>query len=163
MNRASDLLFAMARFADVPEPELFEGRGRSSAEANVKVSARRRKGYAHTVTSEHHTLIVDEPVEKGGADTGPRPTALLALSLASCTAITIEMYADRKEWDVGDLEVEVDYELDPKGTSRFDVLLKLPAALSDEQVEQLRVIAGKCPVHRVLLGEVEITDRVERV
>ena len=85
------------------------------------------------------------------------------MSLAACTAITIEMYADRKEWDVGDLEVEVDYELDPKGTSRFDVVLKLPAALSDEQVDSLRVIAAKCPVHRVLMGEVEITDRVERV
>ena len=100
VNRASDLLFAMARFADVSEPELFEGRGGVGG-SQVKVSARRRKGYAHTVTFEHHTLIVDEPVEKGGADTGPRPTALLAMSLASCTAITIEMYANRKEWDVG--------------------------------------------------------------
>jgi putative redox protein len=60
------------------------------------------------------------------------------------------------------LEVEVDYELNPKGTSRFDVLLKLPAALSAEQAEALRVIASKCPVHRVLLGDVEITDRIER-
>jgi len=129
----------------------------------VKVSARLRKGYAHTVTFEHHTLIVDEPQESGGADTGPRPTALLGMSLASCTAITIEMYADRKQWDVGDLEVDVDYELDPKGTSRFDVTLKLPTTLNDEQVERLRVMAGRCPVHRVLKGEVEITDRVERV
>jgi putative redox protein len=129
----------------------------------VKVSAKRRKGLAHTVTFEHHTLIADEPTDRGGADTGPRPTALLAMSLASCTAITIEMYADRKRWDVGDLEVGVDYDLEPKGTSRFDVVLKLPSTLSDEQVEQLRVIAGKCPVHRVLKGEVEIADRVERV
>lgn len=129
----------------------------------MRVSARRRKGYAHTVTAEHHTLIVDEPAERGGGDTGPRPTALLAMSLASCTAVTVEMYAERKQWDVGDLVVDVDYELDPKATSRFDVMLKLPAALSDEQVEALRVIAAKCPVHRVLLGQVEITDRIERV
>jgi putative redox protein len=129
----------------------------------VKVSARRRKGYAHTVTFDHHTLIVDEPEEKGGADTGPRPTSVLAMSLASCTAITVEMYADRKGWDVGELEVEIDYELEPKGTSRFEVLLKLPAGLSDDQAESLRTIAGKCPVHRVLIGDVEITDQVERV
>ena len=129
----------------------------------MKASARRRKGYAHTVTFEHHTLIVDEPVDEGGSDAGPRPTALLAMSLASCTAITIEMYAERKQWDVGELEVEVDYELDPKGTSRFDLTLKLPSALSDEEAEQLRSIAGRCPVHRILKGEVEITDRVERV
>jgi len=63
----------------------------------VKASARRRKGYAHTVTFDHHTLIVDEPEDEGGADAGPRPTALLAMSLASCTAITIEMYAERKQ------------------------------------------------------------------
>jgi len=129
----------------------------------VKATARRRKGYAHTVTFDHHTLIVDEPEEEGGADTGPRPTALLAMSLASCTAITIEMYAARKGWDLGDVEVEVDYQLDPKGTSRFDVVLKLPGALSDEQAERLGAIACKCPVHRVLLGDVDITDRVERV
>ena len=129
----------------------------------MKVSARLRKGYAHTVTFQHHTLIIDEPVERGGGDTGPRPTAVLAMSLASCTAVTMEMYANRKEWDLGGLEVEVECELDPKHTSRFDVLLKLPAALSDEQAEALRVIAAKCPVHRVLLGQVEITDRIERV
>ena len=92
----------------------------------MKVSARRRKGYAHSLTAGNHTLIADEPVEKGGTDTGPTPTQLLALSLASCTAITIEMYADRKEWDVGDVAVDVDYELDPKGTSRFDVVIQIP-------------------------------------
>jgi putative redox protein len=129
----------------------------------VKVTAKRRRGYAHSLTAGHHTLIADEPEDKGGTDTGPAPKQLLALSLAACTAITIEMYADRKEWDVGDLEVEVEYELNPKATSVFDVVLKLPAPLTDEQVEQLRVIAGKCPVHRVLTGAVEITDRVERV
>jgi putative redox protein len=129
----------------------------------VKVAAKRRKGYAHSLTAGHHTLIADEPRDKDGSDTGPEPTQLLALSLAACTAITIEMYADRKEWDVGDVEVEVDYELKPKETSRFEVLVKVPEAISEEQAELLRTIAGKCPVHRTLTGEVEITDRVERV
>jgi putative redox protein len=129
----------------------------------VKVSAKRRKGLAHSLTADHHTLIADEPPDKGGTDTGPRPTQLLALSLAACTAITVEMYAARKEWDVGDLAVEVDYEIDPGGTSRFDVQLQLPSALSDEQVEKLKAIAAKCPVHRVLMGSVEIQDQVVRV
>lgn len=129
----------------------------------MRVSARRRKGYAHSLTAGNHTLIADEPPDAGGTDTGPRPTQLLALSLASCCAVTVEMYADRKEWDLGELEVDVDYELDPKRTSRFEVVLKVSGELSDEQVERLTMIAGKCPVHRVLLGEVEIEDRVERV
>ena len=129
----------------------------------MKVSARRRKGYAHSLTAGNHTLIGDEPPEKGGTDAGPRPTQLLALSLATCTAITVEMYAERKQWDVGDVEVEVDYEIDPEGTSRFDVVIQIPGEVTDEQVAKLKAIAAKCPVHRVLTGSVEINDRVERV
>ena len=73
------------------------------------------------------------------------------------------MYADRKGWDVGELEVQVDYELMPKeGRARFEVVLKVPSALSDKQVERLKVIAHKCPVHRTLQGEVAISDEVER-
>jgi putative redox protein len=130
----------------------------------MRATAKRRKGYAHSLTFGHHTLIADEPEEKGGTDTGPSPTELLALSLAACTAITLEMYADRKGWDVGQLEVEVDYELG-KGelATRYDIVIRLPSDLSDEQVERLRVIAGKCPVHRALTGDVEISDEVERV
>jgi putative redox protein len=130
----------------------------------MRVGAKRRKGYAHGLTVGHHTLIADEPRDKGGTDAGPSPAQLLALSLASCTAITIEMYANRKDWDVGDLEVEVDYEFgEGEVPSRYDVVLKLREDLSGEQVERLRVIAGKCPVHRALIGDVEITDQVERV
>jgi putative redox protein len=78
--------------------------------------------------------------------------------------MTIEMYADRKGWDVGDLVVDIDYELEPReGRARFDMTMQLPKELSDEQVEKLIAIAGKCPVHRTLLGEIEIAERVERV
>jgi putative redox protein len=129
----------------------------------MRVSARRRKGLAHSLTAGHHTLIADEPRDKGGTDTGPSPSQLLALSLASCTAVTIEMYADRKGWDLGEVEVEVDYDVRPKeGPARFDVALKLPAALTDEQVERLLAIAHKCPVHRALTGQVVVEDRVVR-
>ena len=68
----------------------------------MRVVARRREGYAHDVEIEGgHSLISDEPESVGGTDTGPSPTRLLAASLAACTAITVEMYADRKGWDVG--------------------------------------------------------------
>jgi putative redox protein len=108
-------------------------------------------------------VIADEPRDKGGSDTGPTPQELLAMSLASCVAITVEMYADRKRWDVGRLSVDVDYELDPKGEcSRFDVVLHVPAELPDEQVERIKTIAAKCPVHRTLVGGVRVEDRVER-
>jgi putative redox protein len=128
----------------------------------VKVSAQRRKGYAHSLTAGHHTVIADEPPDKGGADTGPEPTQLLAMSLASCTAITVEMYADRKEWDVDNLTVDVDYQIEPKGTSRFDVVIRIAGDVTDEQLTRLKEIACKCPVHRVLMGRVEINDEVQR-
>jgi putative redox protein len=107
-------------------------------------------------------MLVDEPAP-GEAGSGPTAKQLLAMSLASCTAITVEMYADRKQWDVGRLEVEVDYGPYEKGKpSHFEVLLKLPAGLSDEQVERLLQIAARCPVHRTISGEVTISDRAER-
>ena len=78
----------------------------------MQVVARRIEGFAHEVEIEGgHTLVVDEPADRGGTDTGPRPTQLLAASLAGCTAITIEMYAERKGWDVGAIEVDVDVDL----------------------------------------------------
>jgi putative redox protein len=130
----------------------------------VKVNAKRRKGYAHSLTAGRHALIVDEPEEKGGADMGAMPSQLLALSLAACTAITIEMYADRKGWEVGAVEVEVEYEPAPREhRARFDVTIKLPDTLPEDQVASLIQIAAKCPVHRMLKGGVEISDRVERV
>jgi putative redox protein len=130
----------------------------------MKVSARRRKGYAHSLTAGKHVLIADEPVDKGGSDTGPTPSQLLALSLASCTAITVEMYANRKGWELAAVEVEVDYELPARpGRGRFDVVVKLPADVTDECAERIALIAPRCPVHRALKGGVDITDRVERI
>ena len=126
--------------------------------------ARRIEGFAHEVDLEGgHELIVDEPADRGGTDTGPRPTQLLATSLAGCTAITIEMYADRKGWDVGKLEVEVEMGYDGTVPNSFDVAIALPAELDDEQRRKLLVIAAKCPVHKVLAGEatVTVTERVE--
>jgi putative redox protein len=110
--------------------------------------------------------VIDEPEEAGGANQGPSPTRTLAAALAACTAITTEMYADRKGWDVGELEVEVEMEYGEASVPRsFAVIVRLPRGLSQEQVERLEVIAGKCPVHRLLNHEreVTITDRVELV
>ena len=131
----------------------------------MKAVARRVEGLAHHVEVDGHELTVDEPADEGGTDMGPSPTRLLTASLASCTAITIVMYADRKDWDVGELEVSAEFAGAAKRgeTARFDVTINLPRALSDEQAERIQVVAGKCPVHRTLIGEVEVNDRVERV
>jgi putative redox protein len=126
--------------------------------------ARRREGYTHDVEIDGHTLVSDEPAAAGGADQGPSPTRLLAAALASCVAITVEMYAGRKGWDLGRLEVVVDMEYGESSLPKsFLVTLKLPRDLPGEQRERIEAIAAKCPVHRTLAGEVEIEDRVELV
>ena len=74
------------------------------------------------------------------------------------------MYADRKGWDLGDLEVVAEFTPAPRGESdHFDVTLKLPGGLSEEQIAADQAIAGKCPVHRTLAAEakVSINDHVE--
>jgi putative redox protein len=128
----------------------------------VKALARRREKYAHDVKVRRHQLTADEPEDHGGEDMGPSPQELLAASLASCTAVTVEMYAARKGWQVDGLEVDVDYTPAERGCpTNFKLVLRLPAHLSEEQVEKLRVIAAKCPVHRTLEGEVFFDERVE--
>jgi len=131
---------------------------------SVKVVARRQQGFAHDIEIEgRHSLRIDEPAAAGGADSGPSPTRLVAAGLAGCTALTIEMYAERKGWEVGKVEVDVDVTYDEFAPLSFAVTLRLPAELSDEQRERLVVVARKCPVHKLLVGEtlVTVSDRVE--
>ncbi len=130
----------------------------------MKASSTRSGAFKQTIRVRAHQLLADEPVDEGGEDAGPSPEELLAASLASCTAITMEMYAQRKGWDLGTTEVTCEYTPADRGCpTRFDLVLRLPEHLDDEQVSRLKVIAAKCPVHRTLDGEVMFDERVERV
>jgi putative redox protein len=131
----------------------------------MKASARREDGtLQHAVEIRSHTLVADEPKDEGGDDAGPSPQELLAASLASCTAITMEMYAKRKGWEVGDVAVHVDYEPAQRGSpTRFRMRVDLPKEVPEEQRERLMQIGAKCPVHRVLEGEVMFEETVELV
>jgi putative redox protein len=131
----------------------------------MKATTRRHGGtYKHTVEVRDHELTVDEPLEEGGEDAGPSPQELLAVSLASCTAVTMEMYAARKGWDIGPVEVAVDYTRPERGgPTKFELVMRLADDVPDERVERLRLIAAKCPVHRTLEGEVMFVQRLERL
>ena len=128
------------------------------------VVARRIDGYSHEVDlGDGREIVVDEPVADGGDDTGPRPGQLLAGSLAGCTAITIELYAKRKGWELDGLEVTADMssaggEVPAHAVpTHFTVEVTLPPNLDDEQRRKLMVIAEKCPVHKLLEHGAEIT------
>jgi putative redox protein len=130
----------------------------------MRAIATKQNGFRHVVQVRDHQLTVDEGPDHGGEDAGPCPQELLAASLASCTAITIEMYAQRKGWDVGDVEVECDYQPAERGCpTRFTIVIRVPDTTSPEQAAKLRVVAAKCPIHRTLDGEVMFDERVERL
>ncbi len=113
------------------------------------------------VSVRTHRLTADEPKNAGGDDAGPSPQELLAASLASCTAITMEMYAMRKGWDVGEMSVDVEYEPAQRGSpTRFRMNVAMPKELPEDQRERLMQIAAKCPVHRALESEVMFDEHV---
>jgi putative redox protein len=137
----------------------------------MKVVARRKAsgegrvlGFAHDVEIEGgHTVRIDEPSAARGTDTGPSPTRLVAAALAGCTAITMEMYAERRGWDIGAVEVDVDVTYDDFAPLSFAVTLRLPAELGEEQRARLLAVATKCPVHKLIAGEtpVIVSEKVE--
>jgi putative redox protein len=126
------------------------------------VARRVGDGLEHRIEIGSHRLTSDEPADLGGSDTGPSPQELLAGSLASCSAITLEMYAMRKGWNVGEVIVDVDYEPAQRGSpTRFTINVHLPKELPEDQCERLMQIVAKCPVHRTLEGEVMFEETLE--
>jgi putative redox protein len=129
---------------------------------SMRATAHQLENFRHDVRVRSHTLTADEPTDHGGDDSGPSPQELLAASLASCTAITMEMYARRKGWDIAGLAVDCEYTPAERGCpTKFAMVYHMPAHLSEDQAEKLTVIAAKCPVHRTLEGEVAFEERVE--
>jgi putative redox protein len=107
-----------------------------------------------------HQWLADEPLDLGGANAGPSPERLLLGSLGACTAITLQMYAARKQWPIESIEVELQFNPDGKPADGTDITRKisLKGELSNEQRERLLQIANACPIHKVLTGEVRIAS-----
>ena len=129
----------------------------------MRAVARRENGaFRHEIQIRDHTLTSDEDEEDGGGDAGPSPLELLAASLASCSAVTMEMYAERKGWDIGEVVVDVDYEPAQRGSpTKFRINVQLPKELPEDQRTRLMQIVAKCPVHRTLEGEVMFEENLE--
>lgn len=106
-----------------------------------------------------HEFVSDEPTEMGGGDTGPSPDELLEASLASCTVITLRMYADRKIWKVEEIEVTVSLER-PDNKTVFNRTIKITGDIDETQLERLLQIAKACPVSKTLNGEIEIGSHI---
>ncbi|CAA7195479.1 OsmC family protein [Chryseobacterium potabilaquae] len=126
----------------------------------VKATLGKTKYYTEVVAGDNH-LITDEPIDKGGQNKGFNPFEILATSLASCTAATLRMYIDRKEWDIDNIHVEVELEnfpLTKKAIFKRDISFE--GHVDEEQMKRLRSIADACPVHKILINEIEIETKL---
>jgi putative redox protein len=112
--------------------------------------------FAQDIQVGAHRLRADEPVALGGDDGGLAPHELLLAALGSCTAMTLKVYAERKGWPLRDVHVTLNGVSGPAGFS-ISRQLTLAGDLDGEQRQRLLEIAGKCPVHRTLVGEIAIT------
>ena len=111
--------------------------------------------YQTQLQARTHSLLADEPEDVGGRDEGPRPGDFMRMALASCTAITLRMYADRKQWDIRRIRVTVSNgPFDGKTT--YSTRVEVEGNVSTEQRERLTQIARLCPVHKTLTNPIEI-------
>jgi putative redox protein len=103
-------------------------------------------------------FIADEHIEVGGTQKGMNPHELLLGSLASCTAITLRMYANRKEWPLDSVQVNVNITVEADATKGtiIERSIQLNGNLSSEQKERLLYIANRCPIHKILSGTLQI-------
>jgi len=114
--------------------------------------------YRTEITSaSENVIIADEPQEIGGKNLGLNPTELLAASLASCTLITLRMYINRKQWDVSEINVKIDFERDSeRNVSSFTRKIEVTGEVDETQRQRLEKIANSCPIHKVLTNTIEI-------
>ena len=115
--------------------------------------------YKTMLTTDSHTLIGDEPFDNGGEDRGPGPGDLLWLGLASCTAITLRMYANRKGYDVKQIEVKV-HSREVEGKTVFYRDIEVIGNIDEVVRKRMLQIADACPVHKMLTRPVEVLSKL---
>lgn len=122
------------------------------------VSLHSHHHYAQQISARQHQLCADEGAAMGGEDSGPNPYELLLSGLGACTSITLRMYAERKGWELGDIDVRLDFYRDEAGDEHIERTLVCSAPLSDEQRQRLLEIAAKTPVTKTVRQGVAITS-----
>ena len=125
-------------------------------ESNLVTARIASEAFTTQLVANGHTLVADEPLALGGNTLGPTPGDYLRMALASCTAITLRTYANRKKWALDAVHVEVNTS-QADGVTLFTRNIELIGTLDDEQKKRLLQIANSCPVHKALVGTIHIT------
>lgn len=152
----------------LPQPEAGSTL-RSSKDVAVRLAA---GGFTTEIMVRHHHLTADEPESIGGNDFGPNPYELVSAGLGACTAMTIQMYARRKKWDVKEVRVHLTHRKDyandmeaadssPTKIDHFDRVVEFEGDLNQEQLDRLLEIADRCPVHRTLHETVAVNTSLK--
>lgn len=124
-------------------------------EEKVAVATIGTETYRTELTVRKHSVVADEPEDVGGTDLGPRPGDFYRMALASCTAITLRMYANRKKFDVKEIQVTVSTE-EGEGKTILHTSIEINGNLDEEQRKRMVQIAKLCPVHKVFTNPIEI-------
>ncbi len=107
-----------------------------------------------------HLIVTDEPESVGGTDLGPAPHELLPAMLASCISTIIALYAQKRDWELGDVRVDVRYDKDTT-PRQVEVDLHLPGGLSEAQIERLERVAASCPARRALEAGFTFDEQID--
>ncbi len=124
--------------------------------------------FQQQITAGNHSFVVDIPKDKGGEESGPDPHELLLGSLGACTSITLQMYAKRKGWDLKNVSVKLTEEEidDPqeqgKKLTKITRDIHVDGNLTQEQIDALRTVADKCPIHKILSGPKQIATLINQ-
>lgn len=125
-----------------------------SVESTRKIAQR-----AFEIHANEHKVLVDVPPKLGGKDIAPGPHEYLEIALAGCTAITLTMYAEKKQIPLEDVDVTIKITAEGN-TNSLARDIRLIGPLSDEQKQQLLAIANKCPIHQFLEKGASITTQI---
>lgn len=115
--------------------------------------------YRTSIESDNQRWIADEPIAKGGNGEGPSPFQHLLAALGACTCITLRMYANRKQWLLEHVHVDLSM-ISEEGKTNINRNIQLTGALAEDQRSRLLQIANKCPVHKLLTGSIEIDTKL---
>lgn len=119
--------------------------------------------YTTTISYEDLNILADEPIEVGGQNKGLAPTQLLLSSVGACKAITMRMYANRKEWKVDKIDIKVSSEVqksEQQQTTYIKCNIFIEGDLDEEQKKRLYAIGEKCPVHKMLVNPIVIESNL---
>ncbi len=153
------------RYVEIPEQENL------STKHQVIASLDKEDGFTTSMKVGNHFMIADEPTSYGGNDFGPSPYELVSAGLSACTAMTIQMYAKRKDWDLKNVEVHTSYskshaedtqdcENDSAKIDTFNREIKLEGILDEKQIKRILQIADKCPVHKTLHSDIQVITKL---